>query len=495
MITVYVNDQVVYTDTNTLTEPEQGINDGKGTWAVCTLVVHSGTESGGFQVDDQNFRDIVPQGDLLDRIDPRTPFSIDSLTASSGEDSIDIPVGKSIQMTATGSINVGTDNEQSGIDIIGNFQSDDSSVADVDDLGVVTGLTPGVVTISAQSDDGGDDSQARGVQPNAGTPTPTAKIVTVRSVVFGKNGASNGFDAGPNPPWIMVPLGGTATADNTMLQPTNATPSKVGFTTFNANATVSPDTGTGSPMTVTVTGVTKGQSTVQAKIKSSDGSLGDELGSMIASIKPKVTKTVAIHQVLLPGQAAMTNIPSTAALQNYLNNTVYGPQCNKFFNVIESDLVNVNYDTATVDGKLEIVPSGNFLGQEESVVDNARIAADNAANPKPAAADIHIYFVYDVHCATDPNLVGYCHGSIDKAFIKVAAGASTDFVSFACAHEMGHTEINGSLHDLSARDPQATDPNPSGKSDITKRLMFHDGTSGYPTFINKTEWNKVNLVQ
>lgn len=491
-VKVFVNEQQVYTDTQTITEPEGGIQDGKGTWAVCTLVVHSGTESGGFQVDDQGFRDIVPQKTILDRIDPRTPYSIDSLTGPSNDDIVFFPVGKSIQVNASGSINVGTDNEQGGIDIIGHFQTTDASVADVDDLGVITGLTPGVVTISAQSDNpGGGGAQAQAVTPTPNAPA-TQKQYAPTEVDFGKNGASNGFDAGPNPPWIMVPLPGTATADNTVIKPDQAAAGRVGFASFSvAVATVAPTTASTSPQPVTVTGVKAGNTTIQAKLKSSDGTLGDTLGQMIASVKPKITRTVAIHQVLLPGQPAMTNLPSNQALANYLNNTVYGIQCNVYFNVVRSD-VTVNYDTVNPpDQKLLIVPSPNFLGQEELAAANAVASA----TPAPPAADINIYFVYDVICTTDPTLVGYCHGQADKAFIKVAASASTDFVNFACAHEMGHTEKNGLLRDLSKKDTAATDPNPSGGGDITKRLMFHDGNSPYPTFINKTEWNKVNLVK
>lgn len=49
-VKIYVNDDEVFTETRTITEPEEGIDDGRGTWSVCTLVVHSGEESGGFQV-------------------------------------------------------------------------------------------------------------------------------------------------------------------------------------------------------------------------------------------------------------------------------------------------------------------------------------------------------------------------------------------------------------------------------------------------------------
>jgi hypothetical protein len=148
-VKIYVNDDEVFTETRTITEPEEGIDDGRGTWSVCTLVVHSGEESGGYQVAENGLRDLLPQKTLLHRISPRTGFSVESLSGPTAGD-IFLPVGRSAQVTAKGTINTGTSNEQSDVDLIEKFESSDESVVVVDDLGVVTAVAaPGDATITA----------------------------------------------------------------------------------------------------------------------------------------------------------------------------------------------------------------------------------------------------------------------------------------------------------------------------------------------------------
>lgn len=484
-VKIFVNEQQVFTAANTIDKPEGGIHDGRGTWSVCTLVVHSGTESGGFRVDEQGFRDILPQKSLLSRIDPKTPFTVDSLTLPSEDDIIYFPVGKSIQVTASGSINIGTPNEQSGVDIIGNFQSGDSSIADVDDLGVITGLKPGIVTISAQSDsqrNGSGETQA--VQPNA---PPAGRQVAPTSVVFGKSGASNGFDPGPNPPWIMVPLGGTATADNTVVNPAAAAANRVAYS-MNGSASVlqAPPTAT-SPTSVTVRGNVAGKSTVQAKLTGS----GDRLGEMVAAVKPRLNKTVAIHQVLLPGQT-LANVPSKAELEAYLNDSVYGKQCNVYFTVTRSD-VTLNYDTNS-NGLLDCGnPRTNTLTAEQQAVITE--AAKEMVTLQQTPAMIDVYIVRRISILIPAT--GLAYPNQDKCFVQdayAASAAAKTLVMNLCAHEMGHTSKLEFLQDLS-KAAGSVDYAPSGTGDITKRLMYHDADGQVPIFLNKSEWNRINKVK
>ena len=113
----------------------------------------------------------------MDRISPRTDYSIDSLDGPSTDDSGDLYllVGQSAQFTATGSININTDNEQDGVDLIDVFDSTDYTVADVDPLGVVTGVAPGDATIYVDDDsDGGGDDSTNAAAANSTSPQPNA---------------------------------------------------------------------------------------------------------------------------------------------------------------------------------------------------------------------------------------------------------------------------------------------------------------------------------
>lgn len=174
MVRILVNDQEVFSQTRTITEYEghgSDLGEGKSAWSVCTLVVHSGDQSGGFKVDDQNGRDLLPQKSALNRISPRTAFRVDGLdgpsNGSNGE--LYLWTGQSAQFTATGAINVGTDNEQSGVNLVEQFNSSDPSAGNIDKLGVYTSLKPGNVTITVNS---GTQANTNGAQSNQANPMP-----------------------------------------------------------------------------------------------------------------------------------------------------------------------------------------------------------------------------------------------------------------------------------------------------------------------------------
>jgi len=88
--------------------------------------------------------------------------------------------------------------------------------------------------------------------------------------------------------------------------------------TATRKVTVSPNQATATPQTVTCTGVSKGESDIQANC-------GEEMGMTIKTLKaasyPKKSKSVALRLVNETNYMS-TDVP-TAALTTYLNNTIY----------------------------------------------------------------------------------------------------------------------------------------------------------------------------
>ena len=165
-IRVFVNEQQVYTATQRITAA-MGLGsslsgDGRSVWNVATVVVH-GTQPGGYQVVDDtwalasmgwrdiflpaNEKPVVLFGGNL-AVVPRTNVQITALSGPTTTNWFPLVRGKSAQFTASGTVNIGSSNQESRA-IIGRFTSSVTSVGIIDTLGVMSGVTAGRTTVTA----------------------------------------------------------------------------------------------------------------------------------------------------------------------------------------------------------------------------------------------------------------------------------------------------------------------------------------------------------
>jgi hypothetical protein len=150
-VRIYLNEKQIYSGSYLLTQPNSGnFGNGAGVWNVATVVLHSGVGSGGYLVDGNGYRDIAKQGAFVG-ISPRTTFNVSELKGNAGAGPICLVVGRSAQFSATGILNYGSGNQQAGQNIVEQFTMQTISgndVATIDDLGVLTALSPGQVRVS-----------------------------------------------------------------------------------------------------------------------------------------------------------------------------------------------------------------------------------------------------------------------------------------------------------------------------------------------------------
>ena len=180
---IYINEEEIAYFTGTITNPRAHgaslAGNGISVWNVCTLVVHSGMESGGYIVTDsggnmclQGQRNLADQCRVLNYsalyaedgdlpvISPQTNYRVDTLTGPAGSNDVSINTGESIQFTATGTVNVGSSIEERKAYIIENFKFSDGSTANtialIDELGVLTALSQGTVMVTCNNYTGPD---------------------------------------------------------------------------------------------------------------------------------------------------------------------------------------------------------------------------------------------------------------------------------------------------------------------------------------------------
>ncbi len=149
-VKIYLNEKQIYSGSHYLSQPNGGtFGNGAGVWNVATVLLHSGGGSGGYVVDENGFRDIAKQGAFVG-ISPRTSFNVSTLTANGGTSAIYLPINKSVQFKAKGTVNYGSGNQQTDQTIIEQYTVQTisgSGVVTIDGLGVLTAVSPGHVRV------------------------------------------------------------------------------------------------------------------------------------------------------------------------------------------------------------------------------------------------------------------------------------------------------------------------------------------------------------
>jgi hypothetical protein len=148
-VNIYLDEKQIYSGTRLLSMTDWDYN-WCAPWSVASVVIHSTGESGGYLVDENGYRDITEQGALVGVPPYWANYLITEFTGNGGTEPIYLEVGKSAQFKVKGIMNYGIDNEQTDQDIIWCFYPmtiSGTNVAIIDDLGVLTALSPGHVQV------------------------------------------------------------------------------------------------------------------------------------------------------------------------------------------------------------------------------------------------------------------------------------------------------------------------------------------------------------
>jgi hypothetical protein len=174
---------------------------------------------------------------------------------------------------------------------------------------------------------------------------------------------------------------------------------------------------------------------------------GDDViaGNDINSGPNGICETAANQTNLVP-----MNAPTAAALQDYLNNTIWGKQANVMFTVTRSDFT-VNYDLNR-DGGLADAP----LDEVNAI----------SAVAKDATADINVYYVKALEVPQATTVIG-----LHLTWIQDTHVNSTVNVS---AHEIGH-ELGIAYESMDPID-----------------VMLSFGSATNPCNVKQRDWNTVN---
>jgi len=149
-VKIYVNEELVHSDSYTITQPDGDLGgDGESIWNVGTIVLHAADQVGGYAADSSKRLDMTDQG-ALKGFSPRTTYSVTELTGPNDADPVYLTIGESVQFTASGIVNYGSGNDQSG-EIIEKFTNSDPSVGVIGPLGVFTASAIGHTQISASN--------------------------------------------------------------------------------------------------------------------------------------------------------------------------------------------------------------------------------------------------------------------------------------------------------------------------------------------------------
>ena len=139
-VRVYLNDDLVYTASN---------GNGIDTWSVGTFILHSGESVGGYAVDGNSRLDVAGQCELagFDRIG-FGDLSVTHLEGPNGSAPVVLKVGDAAQFTAEGVWLGQVCGGEQYTQIIEGFSSSDTSVGDIDALGVFVAKSTGHTQVS-----------------------------------------------------------------------------------------------------------------------------------------------------------------------------------------------------------------------------------------------------------------------------------------------------------------------------------------------------------
>lgn len=289
--------------------------------------------------------------------------------------------------------------------------------------------------------------------------TDKVEIKVVESVEFKEDvGQKYGYDSYTNAMehWKSVENGKNdpVTAE---IKPIDAADGVYFKSTVPTKVTVNPKQATATPQTVTCNGIAKGESEIQANCGSEDGKTIKKI--KVASY-PLKTKSVAIRLVNETAYKS-TDVP-TAAIINYLNNTVYNQAVFKW-NVTRLPAVTLDFDLNN-DGMVDVgtvaVPVP-FMSTDEM-----KFIRDNA----DAAGYDHIIFLVDNPTDGSLGFMGY-----GQKYGFVHADVS-NFETNTIAHELGHGSFSF-VH-----------PDENGDSD-NDNLMHSDNPN--PFRLRKNQWDKI----
>ena len=237
--------------------------------------------------------------------------------------------------------------------------------------------------------------------------------VAIVNVKFGESSSCSGFDDTTDPPWLIFLKEGQNTAKAKITPSTAAT--EVDFESGDTNkATVLPISASGSPQTIIVKGVAKGDTNVKAKADNT------EAGTLNISVKERKTIKVALHY--MKDNAGHSTTRSNVSAQNVIDemNAHWTPQANIVFTKFAVDDPTVPKDLGNIVGEVPTA-TGEWLDITAFVT---------------AGADMNIFFVWEFETDADPATDSADGGTAGSNVLIEDNTAMT--VGRDAAHEAGH---------------------------------------------------------
>ena len=241
--------------------------------------------------------------------------------------------------------------------------------------------------------------------------------ITVVKDEFQRDGDCSGFDDTLNPPWLMVPVNATNTA-LVLIYPANAADYVSFLSRDTGTATVAPLTADTSPEIVYLTGVSRGDTTIQSRLSS----LNYECAALNVAVKARIDKTIAIHaiteenddvQVIPLGQGQPNQTCITSGTNGILNSVTNGDDV-----VVGSTITtgpNGICETSASGDDVQVITVGKGKANATCVTKGANSFRDTIPAGDDVVTGDDIHTGADGVCNTAANAVNLAPANVPSA--------------------------------------------------------------------------------
>jgi hypothetical protein len=250
--------------------------------------------------------------------------------------------------------------------------------------------------------------------------------VNIIKVDFKELGENYGWDnyTDPTVPWKSVEDGNKTDTVKAEIAPVSAASQVYFKSTVPGKVAVSPAQASASPETVTVTGVAKGESEIQANIGGVDGMTCAKMKPKCYTKKAKTIAVTLVHEMATPGPGGDAGYISTdmsdADITNMLAK-VYKQSVQEFA-LTRIPAKTVDFDD-NHDGKLDTEDVPGWMNPEMAKI-------------RDACQSAHDYNIFIVSHGSYPGGTGLSQLGAKFVFVHVDSGANSRSV----CHELGHAQ-------------------------------------------------------
>ncbi len=249
-------------------------------------------------------------------------------------------------------------------------------------------------------------------------------LLSIVKMEFKELGDNYGWDnyTDSKVPWKSVEDGNKTDTVKAEITPASAASQVYFKSTVPGKVTVSPAQASSSPETVTVTGVAKGESEIQANIGSVDGTTCAMIKTACYTKKLKTIAVTLVHEKATPGPGGDAGYTSTDISDTDITDMlkkVY-KQSVQEFTLTRLPEKTVDFDD-NHDGKLDNNDSPGWMNPECTKI-------------RDACQSAHDYNIFIVSNGSDPNTTGWMkHGQTFGFVFPDTGGNARTF-----CHELGH---------------------------------------------------------